>query len=72
MPEAINTPQPEVLNIIISWFLFLILEEENDRLSGNVGKEIPLYATLFPRKAPISYIRTEFSNILFNFLEKFR
>jgi hypothetical protein len=38
-----------------SFFLdFLTLEDETDRLHRNIGKELPLYAALYPRGAQIS------------------
>jgi len=34
--------------------VFLTLEDGTDRLSRNVGRELPLYATEYPRRAPVS------------------
>ena len=44
----------------IQWFEshlgFLTLEDGTDRLSRNVGKELPLHATYYPRRAQVSVL----------------
>jgi hypothetical protein len=38
---------------------FLVLEDGTDRLSRNVGTELPPYAAQYPRRAQVPFIATE-------------